>query len=192
MNAVERPIEGARMRIVAATRRNVLASGESAASSGRVARDAEVSKALVHYHFPDKRSLLMAVVAGCEQAITRRGVAAAESARGRDAFDACRKRLVEEIQARDLEILSQLARSDDWMVNEAARGGIRHFRENVAGQIEDILKGLGLIAMVHPDLIAELVATTVMGLASGSARDEDDGQYAVLDALWLSVLNLAR
>ena len=62
---------GAKARIVEAARQQILQGGESAVASGPVATAAGVSKALVHYHFHNKRGLLCGIAQNCADRIQK-------------------------------------------------------------------------------------------------------------------------
>ena len=57
------PPERAPRRILDAAIRVMIRDGAAEASLSRFAREADVSKALVHYHFHDREQLLVSVVA---------------------------------------------------------------------------------------------------------------------------------
>lgn len=177
----------ARARIVAAARRNLLQGGEGRASSGRIAADVGVSKALVHYHFPNKQALFLAVIAGCAGATAPPN----ESGEG-DAIQQCREWIVGELRSRDLELLLQLARSEDDHVAGAARDALGMFRETVGRQVHRMLHALEMKLTVRADVVVDLIATVVLGLAATEPDLREEDRAQILDALWLAMLSLAR
>ena len=177
----------ARAQIVAAARRGLLLGGEGRASSGRIAADVGVSKALVHYHFPDKRALLLEVIAGCGRA-----AAPSEEMGTGDAIQECREWIAGELKSRDLELLLQLARSEDDHVAGAARDALGMFRETVGRRVHRMLHALEMKLTVRADVVADLIATVVLGLAATEPDLRDDDRAQILDTLWLAMLSLAR
>jgi AcrR family transcriptional regulator len=192
--AAERSGGGARTRerIVAAARKHVLLGGEAAASSGRVAADIGMSKALVHYHFADKRELLKAVASTCTEAMRSRPGATAGAPSGGSVIDRCRDWVMQELEARDLETLIQLARSDDAEIAAVAEFGVGEFRSMVASEVRHALATLELRLVIRTDLVADLMATTAIGLASVGRVGQEPGTRTVIDTLWLAILRLTR
>ncbi len=185
-------VSDARTRIVASARRSVLQSGEGRASSGRIAMEIGVSKALVHYHFADKRALLLALVTESLEGIeARRTKTVAEHGAG-DPIQDCRAWVADELEARDVELLVQLARSEDDEVARSAREAIQLFRETLAGRVAGTLRALETDLAVRDDLVLDLIATTVFGLINRGIESDRAESEAILDTLWLAVLSLAR
>ncbi|OYV73224.1 MAG: hypothetical protein B7Z72_02960 [Gemmatimonadetes bacterium 21-71-4] len=182
----------ARARIVSSARRSVLERGEGGANSAHVAAYAGVSKALVHYHFTDKRTLLVAVVDECTAHVERRYRLVAAPPGDASAFDRCREWLAGELDARDLELLVRLAADEDHTVSAQARAGLRKFQAAVEHQLAGALRGLGLAPAIRMELVATLASSTVLGLAASNGPDADADREAILDTLWLAILSLAR
>ena len=181
-----------RARIIASARNQVLLSGEAATSSGRVAAEVKVSKALVHYHFAEKRDLLKAVASACSEAIRSRQETSLGAAPGGSVIDEHREWLIGELDARDLETLIQLMRSHDADIAAAATRGVRTFRSMMASRVSKVLTTLELPLVIRTDLVTDLMATAVIGLASSGRAERESDARAIIDTLWLAVLRLTR
>lgn len=181
-----------RARIIASARIQVLLSGEAATSSGRVAAEVKVSKALVHYHFAEKRDLLKAVASACSEAIRSRQETSLGAAPGGSVIDEHREWLIGELDARDLETLIQLMRSHDADIAAAATRGVRTFRSMMASRVSKVLTTLELPLVIRTDLVTDLMATAVIGLASSGRAERESDARAIIDTLWLAVLRLTR
>ncbi|OYV72661.1 MAG: hypothetical protein B7Z72_04275 [Gemmatimonadetes bacterium 21-71-4] len=178
--------------ILEATRRQVERGGWGAVSLGRVATQAGVSKALIHYHFSDKQRLLSAVAVECIRRIENRGAAVAGASSSEDALAAFWNWLQEELDQGDMRALLQLARAEDDKVQEHAKIGLAKFRALVRVQVEHVLEMLELSPRIPVVLLAEVVATLVEGLAVRHDPPGTREERSVVDALWLSVIALAE
>jgi AcrR family transcriptional regulator len=141
---------------------------------GEVAAAAGVSKALVHYHFRDKDSLLQAlvedvgfaVVARAREAMTREGAG--------HALDAYWAWLEHELRGGDLHILSSLAEYDSNRVRAASRRVAAQRREVAAEHVALVFTRLALAPRVPAALIADTVLVFVDGLAAAHALDRSE------------------
>jgi AcrR family transcriptional regulator len=179
-------------RILSAARTLVSRGGAAEVSMGDVAATAGVSKALVHYHFRDKDTLLhslvedvgYAVVARARQAMSREG-----SAHALDEYWAW---LEQELHLGDLCILLALAEYDSDRVRAVSRRVADQRREAAARQVSLVFARLGLSPRVPAPLIADTVVAFVDGLAAGHALDSDRDPRPAFDVLWLALLTLAE
>lgn len=183
---------GTRARIIASARRSILELGEGATSSANVAALANVSKALVHYHFRDKPTLLLAVAGKCTDQMEHRWRTSVRGPGDANAFDRCRSWVSRELDARDLELLTRLSASEDPRVRTGAEAGMRGFRGMVESQLRAALESLGVTPTIPIELVADMVSAGVLGLAVGRGDHSGNGREAILDTLWLAVLGLAR
>ena len=165
--------------------------GPAEVSIGNVAAAAGVSKALVHYHFRDKDSLLQALVEDVGlAAIERATVAMTDEAA--HALDAYWTWLEQELRTGDLRILLSLAESDSARVRAASRRIVDQRREVTAEHVAQIFSRLGLNPRVPAPIVAETVVAFIDGLAASNALDPDRNPRPAFDVLWLALLTLAE
>lgn len=194
MNTEAKP--PATRRILIAARALVERGGAAEISMGDVAASAGVSKALVHYHFRDKDSLLRALV---------EDVGLAALSRARDAMkdeththahthalDAYWLWLEQELRAGDLRILMSLAEYDSDRVRAASRRIAEQRREIAAEHTALVFSRLGLSPRLPPPLIADTVLAFVDGLAAAHALSPERDPRPAFDVLWLALLTLAE
>ncbi|HUX35380.1 MAG TPA: TetR family transcriptional regulator [Gemmatimonadaceae bacterium] len=177
----------ARTRILDAACARMLEAGEGGASSAQVAAAAGVSKALVHYHFRDKRELLLGVTTACGERIAGRTGVTTDAASPLDAFWQWLER---ELNAGDLRLLLQLTQGDDDAVGEAAVGELQVFRVETQRRVRRVFRALALAPSIPVELVTELVVVAAMGLAAGDAAMSDDAGRQAIDVLWLGLLGL--
>ena len=159
---------------------------------GDVARSAGVSKALVHYHFRDKESLLQALVEDVGLALVARARAAADREGGHHVLDEHWSWLSDELKRGDLRILLSLAEYDSVRVRDAARRIIEQRREVTAHQVQRIFDRLGLSPAVPSTLVADTIIAFTDGLAAATALEPERNPRPAFDVLWLALLTLAE
>jgi AcrR family transcriptional regulator len=179
-------------RILDAARVLVARGGAGAVSMGDVAERAGVSKALVHYHFRDKDSLLQAVVEDIGLAVLQRARHALVSDADAHALDAYWTWLAGELQAGELRMLISLAAHDSDRVRAASRRVALQRRELAAEHATLVFSKLGLNPRVPPPLMAETIVAFVDGLVASQALDERRDPRPAFDVLWLALLTLAE
>jgi AcrR family transcriptional regulator len=177
-------------RMLDAARTLVARGGVAAVSIGDVASAAHVSKALVHYHFRDKDTLLveLARLVGAD-VVAREEESLLTTARALDGYWDWLRR---ELQLGDVGVLISLApgASDNLarVLNDiAARRravGARH----AAG----IFERLGLRARVAEPLLGDTLVAIVDGLAAAASLEPDRDARPAFDVLWLGLLSLAE
>lgn len=179
-------------RILSAARELVARGGAGAISIGDVATTAGVSKALVHYHFRDKDSLLHALVEDVGLAV----VARARDALAREApdhvLDEFWTSLEDELRRGDLRVLVSLSECDSSRVRAASRRIADQRREVTTAHVAQIFTRLDLSPRVPPALIAETVLAFSDGLAAAHALDRGRDPRPAFDVLWLALLTLAE
>lgn len=166
--------------------------GAGQVSMGDVAANAGVSKALVHYHFRDKDSLLVALVEDVGTGAIRREREATGDDMGGHALDAYWNFLERELRLGDLRILGALAEYDNERVRDAARRITRQRREIAAEHVNLIFSRLGLAPRIPPELLAETIVAFVDGLAAAAALEPERDPRPAFDVLWLALLTLAE
>ncbi|MEX2179826.1 MAG: TetR/AcrR family transcriptional regulator [Gemmatimonadaceae bacterium] len=180
-------------RILDAARGLVARGGAAGISMGDVAASAGVSKALVHYHFHDKESLLreLADRAGRDVIKRERDAMARESDAAPHALDAYWTWLREELARGDVNILLALGEYDSARVRDACRRASRE-RLSVAEEHVSLVFGrLGLTPRVPAGLVAQTTVAFIDGLAAGHALAPDRDPRPAFDVLWLGLLTLA-
>lgn len=159
---------------------------------GDVASRAGVSKALVHYHFDDKDSLLSALVQDVGDAVVARARDAVRPEASGHALDAYWGWLERELAIGDVRVLTSLGEYGSDRVREAARRIAEQRREATVDQTAAAFERLGLRPRVPPALIAETVLAFVDGLATLHALDPERDTRPAFDVLWLALLTLAE
>lgn len=177
----------ARSEIVDAARGLIAESGWHAAGSARVAVVAGVSKALVYYHFQDKRALLLAVAESCERRIAERTILATSApSRHANPIDDFSDWVDLEMESGDLRIALQLAMALDGEVRQAAVVARDAYRAAAVNEVLRVFATLGLTPRVSESIVADVVVTVSEGLAIGRG-----GSRRMIEALWLGLLTLA-
>jgi AcrR family transcriptional regulator len=179
-------------RILAAARTLVSVGGAAQVSMGDVAANAGVSKALVHYHFRDKDSLLLALVEAIGDDVVRREREAAAREPVAHALDAYWSFLERELRHGDVRILGALAEYDSERVREASRRIARLRREVAAEHVSLLFSRLALSPRIPAELVAETMVAFVDGLATAVALDPQRDPRPAFDVLWLALLTLAE
>jgi AcrR family transcriptional regulator len=178
-------------RILTGARSLVARGGAGEVSMGDVAAEAGVSKALVHYHFRDKDSLIHALVEDVGLAVIDRAKAAMtdESAHALDAYWSW---LEQELRIGDLRILLSLAEYDSTRVRATSRRIADQRRDVVAEHVAQIFSRLGLTPRVPAPIVADTVVAFIDGLAASNALDSSRNPRPAFDVLWLALLTLAE
>lgn len=184
--------EPARARILAAARSLVARGGAAGISMGDVGAAAGVSKALVHYHFKDKDSLLRAVVERAGRDAIEREAAAMRATGERHALDDYWSWFADELARGDIRILTALGEYDNASVREAARAVAVRRRAVAADHVSLVFARLGLAPRVPATLIAETLVAVMDGLAAAQGLDPRHDARPAFDTLWLALLTLAE
>jgi AcrR family transcriptional regulator len=166
--------------------------GAAEISIGDVARAAGVSKALVHYHFRDKESLLCALVEDVGFEFLSRAHDAAKREGSAHVLDDHWSWVSEEIRRGDLRILLSLAEYASDRVRAVSRRIADRRREVVTEQVATIFERLELTPRVSPSLMAETVIAFIDGLAASTALEPDRDPRPGFDVLWLALITLAE
>ena len=179
-------------RILSAARTLVARGGAAEVSMGDVGATAGVSKALVHYHFRDKDTLLQALVEDVGLAVVARSREAMSRESAGHALDDYWTWLEQELRRGDLHILLALAEYDSDRVRAASRRVADQRREVATEHVALVFTRLGLSPRVPAALIADTVVAFVDGLAAGLALQPDRDPRPAFDVLWLALLTLAE
>ena len=185
--------EPAARRILNAARHLVSLGGAAAVSMGDVAQTASVSKALVHYHFRDKDTLLQALVVHVGDATLQRERAAMAAASATEhALDDLWHWLEGELREGDIHILGALAEYGSEPVRAASREVAARRRALVADHVAAVFDRLGLAPRVPARLVADTVVVFIDGLAASRSLDPERDPRPAFDVLWLALLTLVE
>lgn len=177
-------------RLLDATSSILSAEGASRVSVQRVATEAGTSKGLVHYHFPDKESLLVA----CADRLTGELIAAEEAAlrasTAATVLDDLWGSFVSFAQRGSHRALIALATETTEPTRAALAAAIarRHLAaERTLGRVVDLL---GFAPPVSRGSLAAAYVGLTDGLALDIAVRPDRDHRPAFDAFWLAVLSL--
>lgn len=194
---------GASQRILEAASQRIAAHGAAALALNDVAADAGVSKALIHYHFRDKDTLLARVVdfvAGEMIARERDALAPYAAQHSPLAVDALWRWLEEELRRGSIRTLLELDGYPGATVRAAARGAAARRREAATETIEQLFTILELRSRVATPLLANVAVAFIDGLALDAERaahatpdsTETRAPRVAFDVFWLAMLSLAE
>ena len=158
---------------------------------GDVAARAGVSKALVHYHFTDKDSLVSALVEEVGRGIVDRERAAVTAGDAGHALDAYWQWLEAELHAGDAQILTALSEYDSERVRTLSRRIAADRRTVAVDHVTHVFESLSLSPRVPAALIAETVVAFIDGLAMTYALDPTRDPRPAFDVLWLALITLS-
>ena len=192
----------ARQRILDAAARQVSAVGAAELALSDIARDAGVSKALIHYHFVDKDTLLARVIEYLAKGIVTREEAALtpyENQQNPLAVDALWAWLDDELRRGEIRVLLELDAYRGASVRSAARAAAALRLAAAEQTVARLFTVLDLRPRIEASLLATVLVAFVDGLAlqSGLAgRDENAGTAptprVAFDVFWLAMLSLAE
>jgi len=179
-------------RILDAAARAIVTSGAAAMSLSEVAAEAAVSKALIHYHYHDKDSLLVRLVDHTVDELTQRERTALEGQHSPLAVDSIWGWLVGELQRGSLRVLLEVSQYRSASVQGAARRAAALRRATTTETVSHLFSILELRPRVPPELIAEVVVAFVDGLAMDATLGDERSTRVAFDVFWLALLNLAE
>jgi AcrR family transcriptional regulator len=182
--------QSARNRIIDAAIRVLVRDGTEA-SMAAIASAAEVSKALLHYHYADRASLLAEVVSQLARRIVTRERSAIDVARGSGAVDALWSWLEGELAGGELRTLLELGMHRDPKVRSACAEAALARHRAAEDTVERLFAGLGLA----PRMPAELLSGASIAFFDGLAVDTNTSRRdprASFDIFWLALLSLAE
>ena len=157
-----------------------------------VAIAAGVSKALIHYHFADKESLLIRLVEWATREILTRERSALEGTSPAHAVDALWQWLSRELEQGHLRALLELTQCRAQGVQEAVRVSAGSRCEAMIVTVERLFALLELRPRVPAELLASVVVAFSDGLAVRPAGDTIEHARVAFDVFWLSILSLAE
>jgi AcrR family transcriptional regulator len=187
-----RPPTDARARIVDGGVRCIAREGVAAASMAAIALEAGVSKALLHYHYHDRATLLAEIVERIGARLIGRERAAIDRLDATGGLDALWAWLDDELQRGELASVAELTQVREGPVRDAARAVANQRRLSAARTIDRLFAQLELTPRVPSALMADASVAFTDGLAldvaSGSLRDP----RVSFDVFWLALLGLTE
>lgn len=154
-----------------------------------IAIEAGVSKALLHYHYTDRRHLLVEVVHQLAHRITTRESAAVGTAASSGVVDALWRSVQHELDLGELRLLLELGTLHEPELRAAMREA-HDARLGVAtATVERVFGGLGIAPRMPSALLATVSMALVDGLAISPTRHDARASF---DLLWLALLDLTE
>ena len=190
----------ATQRILDATARRVASDGAAALALSEIARDAGVSKALIHYHFVDKETLLAQLIDYLARGMVareREALRRFEHGHNPLAVDALWAWLEGELERGSINVLLELDAYRGYAVRAAARTAAAARQAAAQETIERLFRILELRPRIESSLLAAVHVAFVDGLAirRGLANGEDSlptMPRVAFDVFWLAMLSLAE
>jgi TetR/AcrR family transcriptional regulator, regulator of biofilm formation and stress response len=181
-----------RARIVDGGVRCIAREGVAAASMAAIALDAGVSKALLHYHYHDRATLLAEVVERIGGRLIARERAAVDRSDAVSGLDALWGWLEDELRRGELASVAELALVREGPVRDAIRAVADQRRRSAARTVDRLFAQLELTPRLPSALMADASVAFTDGLAldvaSGSPRDP----RVSFDVFWLALLGLTE
>ena len=181
-----------RARIVDAGARCITRDGVADASMAAIALEAGVSKALLHYHYRDRASLLAEIVEHLATRLIGRERAAVDRLDAVSGLDALWGWLEDELRRGELASVGALALVRDGPVREASRTVADHRRRSAAQTVERLFAQLELTPRVPAAMIAEASVAFTDGLALDVATGSSRDPRVSFDIFWLGLLGLTE
>jgi AcrR family transcriptional regulator len=182
--------ETTRNRILDAAIRALVRDGTEA-SMATIASAAQVSKALLHYHYADRASLLAEVVAELARRIVRRERSAVDAAHGSGAVDALWTWLDAELACGELRTLLELGMHREPKVRTVYAEAALARHRAACDSVKQLFGGLGLVPRMPAELLGGASVAFIDGLAVDTHATRRDPR-ASFDVFWLALLSLAE
>jgi AcrR family transcriptional regulator len=163
--------------------------GVAGASMSAIAESADVSKALLHYHFADRTRLLTEVLEELATRTIARERVALEAAEGSQAIDALWEWLESELTRGELRVLLELGTSHDVGLRTVAEAVLLRRHRAATRTVELIFEKLGLRPRIATTLVGVASTTFIDGLVIGRS-DRPGETRAGFDVFWLALLGL--
>lgn len=182
----------ARARIVDAGIRCITREGVTGASMASIALDAGVSKALLHYHYHDRATLLAEIAERIGGRLIARERAAMDQSVEASGLDALWQWLEAELRRGELASFVELALVREGAVRNATRAVAIHRRRSAARTIERLFTQLDLTPRVPAPLMAETSVAFTDGMALDMANGSLHDPRVSFDIFWLALLGLTE
>jgi AcrR family transcriptional regulator len=183
-NAAQRILDGAAACVIA--------RGAAGLSLHDVAAAAGVSKALIHYHFADKESLLAVLVSRTTDGLLAREASALSGATAQGGVDSVWRWLSTELELGHLRVLTELARYPAPRVRDAVVSSRRARRTSATNTVTGLFELLALTPRVPAALLADVFVAFVDGLATHATAGDLSEHRVSFDVLWLSLISVAE
>ena len=157
-----------------------------------VALQAGVSKALIHYHFAEKESLIVRLVQWATAGFLERQADALAGATPAGAVDHLWRWLARELELGHLRMLLGLAQYRAPRVEDAVQGSLDSRRAAMLATVRHLFALLDLRPRVPVDLLAGVVVAFGDGLATRPLGEGLADARVAFDIFWLSILSLAE
>ena len=181
----------ARARIVRAGARCITREGVTGASMAAIAEEAGVSKALLHYHYHDRATLLAEIAERIGSDVVERERTAVDES-GSGGLDALWGWLEEELRRGELAALATLSLTRLGKVRHATRAAATERRHSAARTIKHLFTELGLTPRIPAALLADAAVAFVDGLALDVANGATRDPRVSYDIFWLALLGLTE
>lgn len=182
----------ARARIVDAGVRCVTRDGVAGASMAAIALEAGVSKALLHYHYHDRATLLAEIVERIGARLISRERAAIDHSDEASGLDALWRWLEGELRQGELASFNELALVREGAVRTASRAVANHRRRSATRTVERLFAQLDLTPKVPAALLADASVAFTDGLALDVANGSMRDPRVSFDIFWLALLGLTE
>jgi AcrR family transcriptional regulator len=186
------PVSDARARIVDAGVRCITREGVAAASMAAIALEADVSKALLHYHYRDRATLFAEIVERLAVGLVTRERNAIDRAENAGGLDALWGWLEEELRRGELASFVELALVREGAVRTATRVAATHRRRSASRTVERLFSQLDLTPKVPAALMADASVAFTDGLALDVANGSMREPRVSFDIFWLGLLGLTE
>jgi AcrR family transcriptional regulator len=153
-----------------------------------IAHEADVSKALLHYHFEDRGQLLSEMVILLGRRLITREHGALQRNDATPSVDALWQWLDLELERGELRALLELGTVHDNTVRDAREEVSLARRASAATTVEQLFVRLGLTARMPVTLIADASVAFIDGLALDQEFGRDS--RVSFDVFWLAMLSL--
>ena len=182
----------ARARIARAGARCITRDGVSGASMAAIAVEAGVSKALLHYHYHDRATLLAEIAERIGIDVVERERSAVDESGGTGGLDALWGWLEDELRRGELAALVTLSLTRLGTVRNATRAAATERRRSAARTIKRLFTELDLTPRIPPALLADAAVAFVDGLALDVANGTTRDPRVSYDIFWLALLGLTE
>jgi AcrR family transcriptional regulator len=177
-------------RMLDAARTIVAQGGAAALSTGDVAIAAGVSKALVHYHFRDKETLLAQLARHVGDAVVAREGDVVLRTDAPRPLDAYWEWVHAELDAGDVRVLLALTPGASDIVSAALDDVLARRRMMATRHVDGVFAHFGFRPHVPPAVLGDAMVALLDGLAASSALLPAQNARATFDAIWLGLLTL--
>ncbi len=182
-----------RIRIIDGAARCIAERGTAEASLSAIAGASGVSKALLHYHYADRATLLAEVVTTLTERVTERERVATDMdvASGSASVDALWAWLRDELARGEVRAILELGLLRDRAVREASTMAAARRHAAATQTVQQLFERLGLEPTLPASLLGQASLAFVDGLAAASIGAPADPRVS-FDVFWFALLGLAE